>query len=95
MENENKGFTPQAPSHPCHYGEECSCNKAENESCSNEKITTSNNMEEFAKELTSLINKHCVENETNTPDFILSDYLMNCLEAYHSLNIKKEVWKNN
>ena len=49
-------------------------------------------MEEFAKELEELINKHSIENFSNTPDFILADYLMNCLEAYHSIKIKNDNW---
>ncbi len=30
------------------------------------------------------INKHSVENRSNTPDFILAQYLMACLNAYES-----------
>ena len=29
-------------------------------------------MKEFEKELTGLINKHCIENECDMPDFILA-----------------------
>lgn len=34
----------------------------------------------FVHELTQLINKHSLENNSNTPDYILADYLANCLE---------------
>jgi len=34
--------------------------------------------------LTSLLNSFSAENESGTPDFILAEYLMSCLEAYNS-----------
>jgi len=36
----------------------------------------------FEKELASLLNKYSMENETNTPDFILAKYLIKCLDAW-------------
>lgn len=36
----------------------------------------------FAKELEELINKHSMENGSNTQDFILSTYLCDCLRAF-------------
>jgi hypothetical protein len=32
-------------------------------------------MEKFKKELESLINKHCIENECSMPDFLLSELI--------------------
>jgi hypothetical protein len=37
----------------------------------------------FLKELTSLLNKYSKENESNTPDWILADYLQNCLKSFN------------
>jgi len=37
-------------------------------------------LENFKQELEHLINKHSMENRSNTPDFILADYLVRCLE---------------
>ncbi len=37
---------------------------------------------DFRKELEELLNKYCRENESNTPDFVLADYLVNCLNAF-------------
>lgn len=34
---------------------------------------------DFVKELQTLINQCCLENESNTPDFILAEYVRNCL----------------
>lgn len=38
-------------------------------------------MSDFIKELETLINKHSVENGSNTPDFILAEFLQNTLNA--------------
>lgn len=46
----------------------------------------------FEKELTELINKHSQENESNTPDFILADYLSNCLYIWNTMIQKREEW---
>jgi len=40
-------------------------------------------MEKFEKDLTNLINHHCLENGSDTPDFILARYLTNCLKAFN------------
>ena len=36
----------------------------------------------FQAELAAVINKYSREGRSNTPDFILAGYLVNCLEAY-------------
>jgi hypothetical protein len=36
----------------------------------------------FRQELRILINKYSMENGSNTPDFILMEYLIKCLEAW-------------
>lgn len=36
----------------------------------------------FRQELQALINKHSVENPSNTPDWILMEYLMKSLDAW-------------
>ena len=41
---------------------------------------------EFTKELAHLINRFSLENCSNTPDYILAEYLTNCLEAYNKVN---------
>lgn len=40
-------------------------------------------MKEFKKKLSSLINRYSLENGSNTPDFILAEYLVNCLKTYN------------
>ncbi len=36
----------------------------------------------FQKELEGLINKCCKENDSDTPDFILAEYVNNCLNNF-------------
>jgi len=47
-------------------------------------------MSEFQRELAALINKHSIENETNTPDFILAIYLNDCLNSLATLMDKRD-----
>ena len=49
-------------------------------------------MENFRKSLVELLNKYSKENDSNTPDFILADYLMLCLEAYNKTLQVRESW---
>jgi hypothetical protein len=39
-------------------------------------------MKNLRQEICELINRHRRENHSNTPDFILSDYLIDCLRAF-------------
>lgn len=48
--------------------------------------------EPFEKELEALINKHSLENESNTPDYILTQYLINCLAAFTQATQQRENW---
>jgi hypothetical protein len=49
-------------------------------------------MENFEKELESLINKHSMENASDTPDFILARYLYRCLQTFNDIIHKRENW---
>lgn len=40
-------------------------------------------IDEFFVELTSLINKYSLENDSNTADYILAKYMITCLEAFN------------
>lgn len=46
----------------------------------------------FEKELEELINKHSKENESDTPDFLLAEYLVACLENWNNIVKKREAW---
>ena len=49
-------------------------------------------MENLHKELTRLLNRHSAENKSDTPDFILAVYLLDCLNAFEVAVIKREAW---
>jgi len=46
----------------------------------------------FEKELEMLINKHSKENESDTPDFILVQYLKGCLANYVKTVKARDKW---
>jgi hypothetical protein len=46
----------------------------------------------FEEELCSLINRYSQENGSNTPDFILRDYLSNCLRAFNKATNLRTKW---
>ncbi len=46
----------------------------------------------FRKELQALINRHSLENQSNTPDFILAEYPDNCLGAFDQAVQQREQW---
>lgn len=47
---------------------------------------------EFRKELTSLINMHSLENGSDTPDFILAQFLAACLTAFDETTRTRDKW---
>lgn len=49
-------------------------------------------MEEFKKELEILINKHCIENKCDMPDFILAEMICNIIEGIGPLFKKSLDW---
>lgn len=46
----------------------------------------------FRKRLESLINEFSLENGSDTPDFLLSEYLVKCLDIFDEIVSKREVW---
>src|SRR5437667_8941183 len=50
---------------------------------------------DFRTELESLINRHSKENGSNTPDFMLADYLVGCLENFDKITRLRDRWYNN
>lgn len=48
---------------------------------------------EFEHELESLINRHSLENESGTPDFILAAYLVNSLAAFNTAVQQRANWR--
>ena len=48
----------------------------------------------FLRELSALINKHALENGSNTPDFLLATYLAECLHTFDHVMQQRAEWWN-
>lgn len=46
----------------------------------------------FSAKLQELINSHSIENGSNTPDFILAEYLRGCLDNFDMCVRRREEW---
>ena len=49
-------------------------------------------MPDFEKDLERLLNATSQENASNTPDFILAEYLLGCLAAFNGAVKRREEW---
>jgi len=51
------------------------------------------NRSDFHKELESLINRYSKENGSNTPDWVLAEYLERCLTAFNAcVNLRERYY---
>jgi len=46
----------------------------------------------FEAELVGLINRHSIESTSNTPDFILAQYIIGCLGSFNGAVREREKW---
>jgi hypothetical protein len=46
----------------------------------------------FEEELRSLINKHSMENGSNSPDFMLASFLSGCLDSFDKAVSARDKW---
>lgn len=46
----------------------------------------------FREELESLINRHCLEGGSMTPDYVLADYLQGCLDLWNRTTRERDRW---
>ena len=46
----------------------------------------------FQRELVTLINRHSLENDSDTPDYLLAAYLRSCLEIFSGFIRQRERW---
>jgi hypothetical protein len=49
-------------------------------------------MADFRKSLETMINDFCKENGSATPDFILAQYLCDCLDAFDKAVVRRTAW---
>jgi hypothetical protein len=59
-----------------------------------EMVEEENPQAGFYTELERLINIHSMENHSNTPDWILANYLKDCLIAFNKATNTRHVWYN-
>lgn len=46
----------------------------------------------FERDLTALLNQHSIENESNTADFVLAEYLRGALDLWNRTCAAREHW---
>jgi len=49
-------------------------------------------MSDLRKEIETSINRASAENGSNTPDFILAEFLLDCLAAFDKASRAREKW---
>ncbi len=49
-------------------------------------------MESLQNDIKAVINRHSREEDSNTPDFILAEYLVACLGAFEVASNRREGW---
>ena len=47
---------------------------------------------DLVQEISEAINRQSMENDSNTPDFILAEYLCDCLETLDNCSKHREKW---
>lgn len=47
---------------------------------------------QFEEEIRSAINRASKENDSNTPDYILSEFLLTCLDAFNEATQRRETY---
>jgi len=56
------------------------------------KKRNTNNKKEIVKGFANVINRYSLENGSNTPDFILGEYLFDCLQLFDKAYYKRQTW---
>ena len=49
-------------------------------------------LKKFQREIEEVINKNSLENGSDTPDFILAEYLVGCLKAFDKAVMLRRNW---
>lgn len=49
-------------------------------------------MESLTESIKHLLNSFSRENESDTPDFILAQYLISCLESFEQATRQRDIW---
>ena len=54
----------------------------------------SKNRDALVKDIAKVLNTHSMENRSNTPDFILAEHLVGCLEVFDKATNRRSEWYN-
>jgi hypothetical protein len=54
--------------------------------------TVEDTHKDLGEELAALLNRYNQEQGSNTPDFLLSEYLMSCLATWNTIVVKRDSW---
>lgn len=49
-------------------------------------------MDKLREKIENVINEECAENESNIPDFILAEYLLECLKTFDKITRRRDKW---
>lgn len=58
-------------------------------------ILTPEKRQKLVRELAEVVNKNSMGNESNTPDLILGEYLLNCLTVFNAATVKRDKYYYN
>lgn len=47
---------------------------------------------DLGNEIRSVLNRHSAENVSNTPDYVLASFLMDCLTAFEAAVVTRDGW---
>ena len=50
------------------------------------------NDEDLKRQLSVIMNTHGIDNECSTPDYILAEYLIDCLKSYKKIHDDNRIW---
>lgn len=50
-------------------------------------------MANLEEDIGAVLNRYSAENGSNTPDFILASYLLDCLTAFNRATNRREFWR--
>jgi hypothetical protein len=55
-------------------------------------VTEEQNLDDCRNRIKNALNSVCMENGSNTPDYILAEYLMDCLAAFDRAVNTRDKW---
>jgi hypothetical protein len=57
-------------------------------------IIKGDDMSSFKERLEALLNSNSMEEGSNTPDFVLAEFLSTCLRAFNEATVRRDTWYN-